>query len=105
MEALDARLKTAQKASASPPKRSAAEAAASRKEVLELFEKLLAERVDAEEAAKLGKLGKDLNGNQQDPNRSKGGSKIQPIPPRPLTIPISPQTLRERSPHRRRMQG
>ena len=79
MEALDARLKTARKASASPPKRSAA----GKNEVLEMFKKLMAERVDAEEAEKLGKLGKDLNGNQQDPNRPNGGSKVQPTPPRP----------------------
>lgn len=82
MEALEARLKTAKKASASPPNRSAA----GKNEVLEMFKKLMAERVDAEEAENLGKLGKNLDGNQQDPNRPKGGSKVQPTLPKP-TLP------------------
>jgi len=86
MEALDARLKDIQKTSMpgkAEPGLSAAEAAAE-KAALEIMRKLLSdERIEPEEAKKLDELGKDLKGNQEDPNRPKGGSKIQPIPPRP----------------------
>lgn len=90
MEALDARLKDIQKTSMSgktEPGLSAAEAAAE-KAAFEMIRKLLSdERIEPEEAKKLDELGKDLKGNQEDPNRPKGGSKIQPTPPGGPTRP------------------